>query len=181
MAQDPHARRKLQATGIDAICEAIAGGESYRSICKRIGVGHQTLYDFLANPAYAERHSRAREAKADLLLDELVDISDDSSNDSYIDANGNVRANHENVQRSRLRVETRKWVAMKLNPAKYGDRVEANNTSNPLADAIRRINEQGSALLPGMTIDGESRVIQAIEQRKNNEATDEDNGNDNGN
>ena len=31
---------------------------------------------------------------------------------------------HENIQRSRLRVDARKWAAARLAPRKYGDRVE---------------------------------------------------------
>jgi len=41
-----------------------------------------------------------------------------------VDRNGERVVDHENIQRSRLRVDALKWVASKLAPRKYGDRVE---------------------------------------------------------
>ncbi|MBT8043576.1 MAG: hypothetical protein KJO79_01395 [Verrucomicrobiae bacterium] len=34
------------------------------------------------------------------------------------------KSNHENIQRSRLRVDTRKWMTSKMKPKKYGDKLE---------------------------------------------------------
>ena len=35
-----------------------------------------------------------------------------------------MRMNSEYVQRSRIRIDTRKWIASKLKPKKYGDKVD---------------------------------------------------------
>ncbi len=53
------------------------------------------------------------------LVDEIIDIADDSSNDRIID-DGRERCNGEYIARSRLRVDTRKWLASKLAPKIYG-------------------------------------------------------------
>ncbi|MBP9870404.1 MAG: hypothetical protein KBC53_02765, partial [Nitrosomonas sp.] len=42
-------------------------------------------------------------------------------NDTYIDEDGHVIVNGDVVARSRLRVDSRKWLASKLIPRTYGD------------------------------------------------------------
>ena len=69
------------------------------------------------------QYARAREAQADYWAEEIVSIADDGSKDTYLDAQGNERTNHELVNRSRLRVDTRKWLMARMAPKKYGDRV----------------------------------------------------------
>ena len=39
-------------------------------------------------------------------------------------SDGKTIVDHENIQRSRLRVDARTWAAARLAPKKYGDRVE---------------------------------------------------------
>lgn len=71
-----------------------------------------------------ERYARAKDSQADIMVQEMLEIADDSSNDSIVDEDGNERINSEFVQRSKLRVDTRKWIASKLKPKKYGDKVQ---------------------------------------------------------
>ncbi len=59
--------------------------------------------------------------------DEITDIADDGSND-YIEQeqkNGKIARvlDGEHVQRSRLRVDTRKWVLARMLPKIYGDKI----------------------------------------------------------
>jgi len=65
-----------------------------------------------------------REEQADRYFEEIIEIAKDSSGDYTVDRNGEWVVDHENIQRSRLRVDALKWVASKLAPRKYGDRVE---------------------------------------------------------
>jgi hypothetical protein len=53
--------------------------------------------------------------------DEIIDIADDAGRDVSVDNEGNQRVNGEAIARSRLRVDTRKWIMSKLAPRKYGD------------------------------------------------------------
>jgi hypothetical protein len=73
-------------------------------------------------------YARAREDRSDKLADEIVAISDESHNDTYVDDDGNVRTNHEVVARAKLRVDARKWVASKLKPRVYGDKLDLTQT-----------------------------------------------------
>ena len=80
----------------------------------------------LKHKEFNDKYAQAREAQADFLLEELLDIADSAEGDMLLDKDGKPtgKVNHENINRSRLRVDTRKWVITKLAPKKYGDRVE---------------------------------------------------------
>ena len=55
------------------------------------------------------------------MFEDIIDIADDSSQDRIVNEDGKEVMNSEFVQRSRLRVDARKWALSKLNPKKYGD------------------------------------------------------------
>jgi hypothetical protein len=87
-----------------------------------------TVMRWLAqNEAFRDQYARARESQADHLAEEILQIADDGSNDTYQTENGEA-VNHDVIARSRLRVDTRKWLASKLAPKKYGDKVTQEHT-----------------------------------------------------
>lgn len=114
----------------DTICEKIAEGRSLRSILKDEGMpASSTVFKALAaDKAFAEQYARAREAQADALFDEILDIADESAHDTYTDDNGNERTDQEVVARSRIRIDARKWMAGKLRPKVYGDKLDLNHS-----------------------------------------------------
>jgi hypothetical protein len=57
------------------------------------------------------------------MFDELLEIADDGTNDTYEDVDGNPRTDHDVIARSKLRVDTRKWYLAKSMPKLYGERV----------------------------------------------------------
>ena len=67
--------------------------------------------------------ARAREEQADKLFREIIEIADDKSGDCITTSDGKPIVDHENIQRSRLRVDARKWAAARLAPKKYGDQI----------------------------------------------------------
>jgi hypothetical protein len=115
----------------DAICERLADARSLRSICLDDDMPSQsTVFRWLSDERFAsfrEQYTRAREAQADALFDEILDIADDGSNDwmeRKDDDGGNIgwRENGEALRRSQLRVDARKWIAGKLRPKVYGEK-----------------------------------------------------------
>ncbi len=62
--------------------------------------------------------------QADTLFDEALEIADDASGDWIKTEDGKKILDHEHVQRSRLRVDTRKWAAGKMAPKRYGDKIQ---------------------------------------------------------
>lgn len=118
----PSAFSQAQA---DLICEEIANGRSLRSICADPSMPSKAaVFRWLAaHETFRDQYARAREAQADALADEILDIADDGKGDTYVDEDGHERTDHEVIARSRLRVDARKWVAAKLKPRVYGDRI----------------------------------------------------------
>lgn len=73
-----------------------------------------------------DTYTRAKDSQADYMAEEILDIADDSSNDYMTRKRGDDEIevlDSEHVQRSKLRIESRKWLMSKLKPKKYGDRV----------------------------------------------------------
>ena len=115
----------------DTICERLAEGESLRSICSDPGMpGRSEVFRWLADPAreaFRDQYARAKEFGIEAMADDIQQISDDARND-WMERNGDAgwAANGENIQRSRLRVDSRKWLLSKLAPKKYGDKLDMN-------------------------------------------------------
>jgi transposase-like protein len=114
----------------DAICHRISEGESLRQVCRDADMpDRSTVYKWLrAIPSFAGQYRRARELLVEHWADELVDIADDTALDTVTKVTPQGReyeaVDHEHIQRSKLRVDTRKWLMSKLCPRQYGDRVE---------------------------------------------------------
>jgi hypothetical protein len=114
----------------DLICDRIADGASLRMICHDSKIpSRRTVMRWLADPGRADfrrSYELARDAFADRIFGELLDIADDAGADwvANEDGNGNPRTNfdHEHVQRARLRIDTRRWVCARMAPWKYSDR-----------------------------------------------------------
>jgi hypothetical protein len=123
----------------DLICALMAEGKSLRSICELEGMPHKSTVllwvvkgDRGEEPyvVFSDQYRRAREAQGEGALDEVNEIADDSSLD-YIfrkkdDESGESAeaiVNHEHINRSRLRIETRFRFAAKMHPRKYGEKV----------------------------------------------------------
>jgi len=78
-------------------------------------------------PEFMKQYARAKEESADAMAEEMLDIADDGTNDwmeRSEQRGGGYEVNGEHIQRSRVRIDTRKWLASKLKPKKYGEKVE---------------------------------------------------------
>lgn len=124
----------------DKIIFQLIEGKGLVEICKNEKMPCvRTVYYWLDNEKYEDflhRYMRAREIQADILVDEILEIADDSSNDyiTKIDKRGNTfeAVDHENINRSRLRVDTRKWYASKMRPKKYGDKLDLTSNGSKI-------------------------------------------------
>jgi alkanesulfonate monooxygenase SsuD/methylene tetrahydromethanopterin reductase-like flavin-dependent oxidoreductase (luciferase family) len=116
---------KYSAARAKSICDAIASGQTAREIAATQAIHWQTVCNWREQyPEFAAQLKAAQAARAELMAAEILEISDDSSADwiEYETATGRIRRepNHELVQRSRLRVETRKYLMEKWSPERYG-------------------------------------------------------------
>lgn len=120
-------------TLFDEICDRIAKGESLSAILRNNDMPSRPLfYKWIKdNDEKINKYARATEIRSELIFDEMLDIADDGLNDftkKQIDEGIEVEVlNSEHIQRSRLRIDTRKWILSKMNPKKYGDKIEVDN------------------------------------------------------
>lgn len=132
----------------EEICELIATGHSLRNICLRDNIPHiATVMRWLADEKYVdfrEQYTRARDMQADYYADEIVAIADEplEAERTKVKDDGSVeRTTGDAVERSKLMIESRKWIASKLKPKKYGDKIEHTvdvTITNKLAAARER-------------------------------------------
>lgn len=117
----------------DTICERLADGESLRTICQSEEMPHRaTVFRWLADEArkdFRDQYARAREAQADLLVDELRDIADTPQlgTKTVSKATGTEITEADMIEHRRLQVDARKWLAGKLAPKKYGDKMDVEH------------------------------------------------------
>jgi hypothetical protein len=133
----------------DEICSRIVQGESLNRICKDDHMPEvRSVYRWLrSNDAFCQLYARAKEDQADTLADEIQDISDERPMLTIMTDDETVeKLDPVGINRNRLRVDARKWIASKLKPKKYGDRqILAGDPDNPLE--IKQQSEMLEALL----------------------------------
>ena len=114
------------------ILNEIEQGKALRNILKEEGMpSTQTFYKWIEdNEDKSKRYARACELRAEQLFEDILDIADDSSGDITYNKDGDEILNTEFVQRSRVRIDARKWILSKLNPKKYGDKIEQTHTGD---------------------------------------------------
>jgi methionine synthase II (cobalamin-independent) len=93
----------------DHICERLSEGESLRSICNDMDFpGKTTVFRWLStNKEFRDQYARARECQADAIADEILNIADEA----------------EDAGKARVQIDARKWLAGKLRPKVYGDKL----------------------------------------------------------
>lgn len=122
------------------ICAQIAQGASLVTICARKGMpSRDTVHTWLNKHAdFADKYARARDEQADYYADEMVAIADQV-----------VGAPNEVVQAARLQIETRKWIASKLKPKKYGDKIQADVEHSGSVNVTQLTDAQLMAIASG--------------------------------
>lgn len=104
----------------EKICEEIASGETVLAICKQPGMpDRKMVYQAIAaSEDYYNKYLRARESQMIQWEEEIVHIACDNS----LDRKDDGRFDHDHINRSRLKVDTLKWILSKRLPKLYGER-----------------------------------------------------------
>lgn len=120
------------------ICELISTNTcSLQRMCKEndwmpsFGTIFKWLHD-KDKQDFFNKYAHAKRLQGELMVEELNDIADNTDEDYFLDDKGRVKTNHENINRSRLRVDTRKWIASKILPKKFGDKLDITTDGQKL-------------------------------------------------
>ena len=113
------------------VLDLLAQSGSLRRVCRELGVSRNSIIPWVVDntEGFGDAYARAKEHGIDTLVEETLDIADDGSND-YMDAEHGPALNSESIQRSKVRVETRRWLAERLAPRRYGLRQGLDVTSS---------------------------------------------------
>ena len=137
--------------GIDRIVERVAEGDSLKVIAEEIGISRSFLsWKVNAVPGVKERLVEARKARADKWGEAAIGIAD------------NVEADPNQINKARLRIDSRKWLAGVDDPDRFGQKQQQVNISigGLHLDALRKVQAE-LAKPAGETSDGEARDVTA--------------------
>ena len=97
-----------------AILKYIASGKTSKAWLDRHKLDPSILYRTLHNDvAFSKAYALARLSQVETYVDDIIAISDGDGE----------------IQRDRLRVDSRKWIASKINPGKWGDKLHVETTN----------------------------------------------------
>jgi len=152
----------------DIICERMTEGKGLRKICEDPEMpSRQTFLRWIEKDTGRQsKYQAAREALMDWYGEEILTIAWDSSKDT-IPADGKrpARCDNEWVNRSRLKVDTLKFLMAKLHPRRYGDRLPET------------VEEKTGVAELMAAIDGRTRTVEVRWQREIIEPLHDDAGN----
>ena len=116
----------------DQICGLLADGLTLREVCRDDDMPHESTVRHwaLTKPEFFTQYTSAREIGYMSMADEVLEIADNATNDwmerrdQKGEFTGDYMLNNDHYQRSRLRIDTRKWLLSKALPKVFGDKVE---------------------------------------------------------
>lgn len=125
----------------NTIFKTIEDGKSLRYALSKIPLSTKTFYEWLEkDEEKVKLYARATEERAEAILDEMIDIVDNNTNDVNVLEDGKEVVNNDVIQRSRLRYDARKWLVSKLNPKKYGDKIDMTTGGEKIQNAPSSIS-----------------------------------------
>lgn len=91
-----------------------------------------TFFSWLKTyPEFSEQYARAKICQVEFLVDEMLEIADDASEDSFLNEEGRTIVNGAAINRAKLKIDTRKWLACKLVPRVYGPKPPEESFVDP--------------------------------------------------
>lgn len=112
----------LTDADLDHLCAFVACGGSLSEWARRQKRKKPTVIDWImGDPERVRRYREARKLQIDAMIDDLIELCD-----APVPVDSFGRTDSAAVQQLRLRVDTRKWIAAKLLPGQYGDRLDVS-------------------------------------------------------
>lgn len=115
---------------MDTLCAHMAAGYTLKQCCRLDGMPtHAAIIQAARRDpdGIGKKYREAREHLMAYWAEELIDIADDASND-WMERENGPAVNAEAINRSRLRIDARKWLLSKLRPGEYGDKTTVEHT-----------------------------------------------------
>lgn len=129
---------KYSANLIAEICERLSVGEPLAAICRDEKMpAARTVREWKEKREdVSAAIAQARDDGWDYLAADCLNIADDNGKDTRITMDGNEITDHDVIQRSKLRVDTRLKLLAKWNPKKYGDKLDLTTDGDKLQPTV---------------------------------------------
>lgn len=133
---------------IKTVLERMAEGESLRAILHKGNdmISRKTFNEWLSeDTVLSDQYARTCEDRQNKIFEEILEIADNSVKDTDIRDSGSgvyEVPNTEWIQRSKIRIDARKWMLGKMNPKKYGDKMDVDLNANLTVKQIFKIGDQ---------------------------------------
>ena len=126
----------------DSIIEDIEHGYPLRTVLKNgDNPSSRTFYKWLdEDEEKVKRYACACEARAEQIFEDILDIADDQSGDVKVSEDGTKSFDSEFAARSKIKIDARKWMVGKLNPKRFGDKMQVDQ--NLKVEAIVWVEEK---------------------------------------
>lgn len=120
-------------------------GESIRSISRLSHMPSESGLYLRINrdPQLRKNYIQAKRMAMIVMADDLLEIVDDPTGDIIEDKNGNMVVDRENIARSKLRAETRKWYLERLMPELFGKTIGVSlglEKDDPMRDLMEQVS-----------------------------------------
>ena len=125
------------------ICTQIGEGKSLRAVLRQDKMpSSHTFFKWVdSDKKKMLQYTREMNARAEDIFEDILDIADDQEDDIYINSDGVECVNHNVHARSRIRIDSRKWMLGKMQPKKYGDRVNVDMDIKEIKPIITKRSE----------------------------------------
>lgn len=121
----------------DEICKRIREKDSLRKITEDPAMPAMSTicHWFHSQPLFYREYIKAKEIRAELMFDELIDLADEEEVKTF-----------EQVNKMNMRINTRKWCLARMNQTRFGDKTDVNHgglegLAGALLKARERVNE----------------------------------------
>ena len=105
-----------------SIFDRVGGGSSLTTALKETGLSYTHAYRLMdADPKLAEAYERAKKDRASRMAEEIIELADAPIPEHLQGVEISAW-----VAQKRLQVDARKWVAAKLHPKVYGDKIDVS-------------------------------------------------------
>jgi len=129
-------KQKIQL--INTICEKISEGMALRTILKSKDMPDSvTFYKWIdADKNKLKQYVRATSERHNSIFEDIMEIADNQYKDVIITEEGKEITNHNVINRARLRIDSRKWMLSKLEPKKYGEKLDLSSDDGTMTPII---------------------------------------------
>ncbi len=136
----PYSKKDIENI-FDSICEQIENGKSLRAILLNEDMpSSRTFYKWLEEKEdRVKQYARATQLRAEQLFDEMIEISDTPVEGVVLETDESGRTKEKKgdmLGHRRLQIDTRKWTISKMNPKKYGDKLDVTTDGESIQQPV---------------------------------------------